>query len=209
MNLPPLPSVPPALAGRQTLAIRFAWTGRPKEGSRWLADVRRSATPLVDGIGPMRYSQVARIHADPVDPMPVRTGSALLRDLPERGIEAFLAAVGERGPHTIVELRALGGAIARAPRRPSAVCHRDAAYSLFMSGVPRPDGSALSVHAESVLTALAPWTMPGLLPNFAASDDAATIARCYDSAAARRLRRLADQYDPDHVLDVGQVARTA
>jgi FAD/FMN-containing dehydrogenase len=209
MNPPPLPHLPPAIAGRQTLAVRYAWTGDRDSGAAYLAELRDSATALVDTVGPMPYSEIGRIHADPVDPMPVSSRSALLGELPEEAVDAFLDAVGEHGPHTVVELRALGGAIARAPQHPSAVCHRDAAYQLFMSGVPTPDGAGLAAHADSVLGALAPWTMPGLLPNFAASDDPATIARYYDPATMARFATLADRYDPDHVLDTGQVARTA
>jgi hypothetical protein len=207
MNLPPLPHLPPAIAGRQTLAVRYAWIGDPESGAAYLAELRDSAAALLDTVGPMPYSAIGRIHADPVDPMPVSSRSALLGELPEEALDALMDAVGEHGPHTIVELRALGGAIARAPQHPSAVCHRDAGFQLFMSGVPVPDGTALSAHANSVLAALGPWTMPGLLPNFAASDDPATIARSYDPDTRQRLATLADRYDPDHVLHTGQVAR--
>jgi hypothetical protein len=210
MNLPPLPQLPPAIAGRSTVAIRFAWTGDPETGAACLAELRRAATPLLDSIGVMPYSELGRIHADPVDPMPVTTHSALLGDLPENGLEAFLAAIDGANPHTIVELRALGGALARGPRHPSAVCHREAAYSLFLSAVARPEtASAVTEHAEGVLSALAPWTMPGLLSNFEASDDPAVIARYYDVDTAQRLATLADHYDPYQVLDTGQVARVA
>ncbi len=208
MNLPPLPQLPAAIAGRQTVSIRFAWTGTPEIGARHLEEVRQVATPLVDGVGVLPYSAMGAIHGDPVEPMPVNSRSALLRELPESALSALVQAVGHGGPHTIVELRALGGAIARAPRHPSAVCHRDAAYQLFLSGSPAATADAIATHADQMLTALNPWTLPGLLPNFAASDDPASIARCYDADSWRRLTALADQYDPDRVLHTGQVART-
>jgi FAD/FMN-containing dehydrogenase len=208
MNLPPLPHVPAPIAGRQTVSIRFAWTGDASDGEMHLAELRRSADRLIDDIHVRPYAEIARIHGDPIDPMPVRSCSALLGDLPPEAVSALVDAVGDRGPHTIVELRALGGAIARTPRHASAVCHRDAAFSLFLSAAAQAEtATEVAGHAERVLDALAPWTMPALLPNFAASDDPDTIARCYDSATALRLEALADQYDPDHVLATGQVAR--
>ena len=209
MNLPPLPQLPPTIAGRQTVSIRFAWTADPEVGRRYLDEVRAAATPLIDGVRVMPYADLACIHADPVVPMPVRSCSALLDDLPEQGLAALIGAVGERGPHTIVELRALGGAIARPPRHRSAVCHRDAAYQLFLSGAPTADANVISAHTQRVLAALAPWTRAGLMPNFAASDDPESIARCYDADTRHWLGALAEQYDPEHILHTGQVARTA
>jgi hypothetical protein len=142
--------------------------------------------------------------------MPVNSRSALLSELPQSGIDALIGAVGDHNPHTIIELRALGGAIAREPRHPSAVGHRDAAYSLFLSAPARPDANpAIAEHTERVLTAMAMWTMPGLLPNFAASGDPAIIARYFDAETAGRLSTVADHYDPDHVLATGQVVRAA
>jgi FAD/FMN-containing dehydrogenase len=35
-QLPPLPEIPPPLAGRMTLGVRFLWTGDPEEGARLL-----------------------------------------------------------------------------------------------------------------------------------------------------------------------------
>ncbi len=208
MNLPPLPQLPPMIAGRSTVAVRFAWTGDPREGARLLAELRSVATPLIDDVRSRPYAEVARIHTDPVDPMPVASRSALLADLPSEGLDAFIAAAVLDNPHTIIELRALGGALARTPRHPSAVCHRDAAFSLFLSAPARPETRvAVDRHADDVLAAVDAWTLPGLLTNFAASDDPATIARCFDGPTASRLSRIADRYDPDRVLATGQVVR--
>ena len=68
--------------------------------------------------------------------------------------------------------------------------------------------NALDAHAGRVFGALQPWLAPGLLANFAAGDDPNQIARCYDTDTLFWLITLADQYDPDRVLQTGQVART-
>jgi FAD/FMN-containing dehydrogenase len=46
LQLPPLPGVPPPLAGRTTVAVRFVWTGDAAEGERLLEPVRSAARPL-------------------------------------------------------------------------------------------------------------------------------------------------------------------
>lgn len=157
MNLSALPQLPPPIAGRQTVAVRFAWTGNPQDGPQYLTELRRIAARLIDDIDVRPYSEIACIHLDPVEPMPVNSRSALLRNLPQQGIEALVSTVGGHNPHTIIELRALGGAIARTPRHPSAVCDRDASYSLFMSGAARTETTAaIADHTEKMLIAMAP-----------------------------------------------------
>ena len=210
LQLPPLPGVPGELAGRLTVAVRFAWTGDPAAGDRLLAPVLAAAAPLLDSIRVMPCAEIGSIHADPVEPMPVHEDLALLRDLPVELVDRLLAVAGpgSGSPQAAVELRHLGGAVARAPRHASAVCHRDAAFSLLTIGVPTPpDAGAVRRHASTVLTAAAPWSTGRLLPNFAASEDPARISRCYDADSLHWLGRLAEEHDPVGVLNVGQVAR--
>jgi hypothetical protein len=207
MNLPDLPHLPPQIAGRPTLTVRFAWTGPEDRGAELLSELRSVAATLLDEVRLRPYSEVGQVHTDPARPMASRYHSALLHDFPAEAVDRLVEAVGSASPHTLVEIRALGGAIARAPRHASAVCHREAAYAVFMSGVPSLDQEALDAHAMEVLSALARWTHPGLFANFAISDHPAVISRCFDEASRRRLLQLADIYDPAGVLAVGQVMR--
>jgi hypothetical protein len=125
-------------------------------------------------------------------------------------VDALLAAAGpgSGSRQTIVELRQLGGAVARAPRHRSAFCHRDAAFTLLTIGVPvPPDPEGVAADAARVLAAAYPWATGGRLPNFGVSDDPEKIADCYDPETLRWLGTLAEQYDPAGVLRVGQVVR--
>ncbi len=56
LRLPDLPGVPPPLAGRLTLAVRFAWTGEAADGEQVLAPMRAAATPIVDTVAVMPYA---------------------------------------------------------------------------------------------------------------------------------------------------------
>jgi hypothetical protein len=138
----------------------------------------------------------------------VLSHTALMDRLDDTALERLLAAVElGRNRQTLVELRQLGGALAREPRHRSAVCHRDAAYSLFMSGVPATGADAIETQARQILVAMSDWTAEGLLANFAASADPDVIARCYDGPTLRQLRALGAQYDPEQTLNTGQVVR--
>lgn len=70
MQLPPLPDVPPPLAGRLTVAVRFTSTEGTAVCDPLLAPIRASAEPILEAIGPMPYTAIGAVHADPVDPLP-------------------------------------------------------------------------------------------------------------------------------------------
>jgi hypothetical protein len=211
LQLPPLPAVPEPLAGRPTVAVRFASVAGDDAAAALLEELRAVATPLIDAVGPLPTSALGAIHADPVDPMPVHEGHALLRALPDDAVDALLAIAGPAAgsPQVIVELRLLGGALARAPRHASAFCQRDAAFSLCTIGVLAPPvAEAVPAHATALAAALEPWSTGGRLPNFAPSPDPAVNDRCYDAPTRAHLATLAAQHDPRGVLAVGQVVRS-
>jgi UDP-N-acetylenolpyruvoylglucosamine reductase len=210
LQLPPLPNVPPPLAGKMTVAVRFASVAQAEEAEPFLAPLRAVAEPLIDMIATTPYAAVGSIHADPTDPMPGHEASGLLRELTPETVEALLAVAGpgSRSPQAVVELRQLGGALAREPEQKSAFCHRGAAFSVLAIGVLAPEiAEIVPAHGAAVIAAMEPWATGGKLPNFAPSADPAEIALAYDEDTRAWLGALAAQNDPDGVLDVGQVVR--
>jgi FAD/FMN-containing dehydrogenase len=202
LRLPAMPGVPGPLAGRCTVAVRFAWVGDTAEGERVLAPMHAAAPVLLGAVAPMPYAQIGAIHADPVDPMPTMESAHLLGSLPREAADALLAVAGPNAecPQVSVELRLLGGAVAR-PVGPSAVCHRDAAFSLLLIGVDVPPlHDVTAAHAAEVAIAVAPWTAGGALPNFGGAATPERVRRTYDARTLERLATLAAAYDPDGVL---------
>lgn len=209
-QLPAVPGVPAVLAGRLTVAVRYCALGDPGEAARLLAPMRAVATPVLDTVAQQPFAALGAVHADPVDPMPVHEGHALLRALPAEAVDALLAVAGsESGSvQTVVELRLLGGALAREPRHASALRHRDAAYSMCLIGAPvGPVAEQVVAHSRAVVAAMAPWATGGQFPNFAPEAGAERLRRCYDEDTLHWLGQLANRYDPVGILAVGQVAR--
>lgn len=209
LQLPPLPDVPPPLAGKLTFAVRYASLAEHAEAEALIAPIRAVAAPLIDIVGPMPYSAMGAIHADPVDPMPVHENGTLLGELGEEAVEALLALAGpgSQSPQIVVEVRLLGGAMSRPAAQRSAFCHRQAAYNLMTIGVLAPPiAEHVAPHAAAIVGAVAPWSV-GQLPNFSPGSDPAWLARCYDEDTLAWLSALADQHDPAGVLRVGQVVR--
>ena len=210
LQLPELPDVPPPLAGRFTVAVRYVAVGDTGEALDLLTPMRAVAPALLDAVGVMPYAAIAAVHADPPHPMPVYENHTLLNRLTTETVDALLAVAGpDTGSlQTMTELRLLGGAFARPARHRSALCHRDAAYALTTIGAPVPEfAEAVTAHSRAVVGAAAPWSTGRQLPNFAPASDPARLARCYDEDTLYQLAALAERYDPAGVLRVGQVAR--
>ncbi|MEX5708135.1 FAD-binding protein [Parafrankia sp. FMc6] len=212
MRLPAMPAVPPPLAGRCTVAVRYAWVGDPADGERAIDPIRGLAPAIFGGLGVMPFTALGMINADPVDPMPVHERSVLLRELPDAAVRTLLALIGPAAdcPQVFVELRLLGGALAREPRESSAVCHREAAYSLLTIGIAAPPiVEATAGHAAAVMDAVQPWSGGISAPNFGSTTDPVLVALKYDMAALARLATLTASYDPRARMAASHPVRAA
>jgi hypothetical protein len=206
-QLPPLPEIPPPLAGRMTLGIRFAWTGQPEEGARLLDEIRAVAPVILDDAFHRPYTDIDHVHADPVDPMPVYDPAILLNDFPAEAADRLLAVAGygSGSPQVMVEVRALGGAYAREAEHPNAFSHRAARYSVLVVGMaPNDEGLA---HADQVFASLGNWDTGGCWPNFGPAIDGASARRAYAPDTLARLQAVVEKYDPDGVLRLGTWTR--
>jgi FAD/FMN-containing dehydrogenase len=199
LRLPAMPDVPPPLAGKLTLSLRFAWTGEPEEGERLLAPMRAVAAVLIDDVAHKPYTAVDSVHQDPVDPMPVTEGTTLLASFPAEAADALLAQAGADAQTSlvIVEVRQLGGAYARAGE-PTAFDHRGAAFSVLTVGIAMDPTTGPST--ERVLGSLEPWSTGGVWPNFASPHDADSARRAYTPATLARIAEIRRRYDPRGVL---------
>ncbi len=206
-QLPPLPEVPPPLAGRMTIGVRFLWTGDPEEGARLLNELRAVAPVILDDAALKPYTAVDSVHADPVDPMPVIDPAILMDGFPAEAAEMLLAVAGHGSgsPQVMIEVRQLGGAYAREPEHPNAFDHRDAKFSLLVVGM-APDPRAAS-HAELVFAAMGDWDTGTVWPNFGPVSDARSARRAYDEATLQRLAEITRRYDPAGVLQYGRYTR--
>ena len=205
-QLPPMPGVPPELADRLTLSVRYVWTGDAEEGERRFAEIRESAPVILDDVALKPYTAIDSVHTDPLDPTPAYEAAAVLTGFPEEAVDALLALTGpgSDSPQILVEVRQMGGATARGGDHESAFNSRDAAYSLLTVGIAGTPG--VEAHASAILDALAPWTGGHRMPNF--TFDPSEYVDAYDESTQARLRSAIRAYDPHGVMAIGRVLFT-
>ncbi len=209
LRLPPLPELPEPLRGQLVLHVRFAHVGDDADGERLVAPMRATARPIVDTISSMPYSSLAQIHNDPATPMPYTEGGALLSHLDHEGLDELIARVGPTAdvPLVAVELRQLGGALAREASVPNAVPGRSAAFTLHVIGAPVPEllDTVLPGLIQSTLDAMTPWLAVEGPPNFfGRANRAGQLDTCWAPEQAARLKAARADVDPDSVFGISK-----
>jgi FAD/FMN-containing dehydrogenase len=205
LRLPPLPEIPEPLRGTFTVHLRVGYLGSDEDGARLLAPMREVAPPMMDLVARMPYAELDRIHMDPEHPVPFEEAGMVLRELGPDTIAAVLEQAGpdSRCPLLLVEMRLMGGALAR--ERDDAVGGRDAAYTLFGVGALMPPvAEAVPGAIADLMAAGAPWSTGGSMVNFhGVPGDAGDRARPWPAQTFERLQRARATYDPGNLFRFG------
>ena len=120
-SCPTCQGVPPMLAGRLTLSVRYVWTGDAEEGERRFAAMREAAPVILDDVADKPYTAIDSVHTDPLDPTPAYEAADGAHRLPRGGRRRAARADRARAspsPQILVEVRQMGGAYARPGRAP-------------------------------------------------------------------------------------------
>ena len=205
LRLPPAPFVPEFLRGTFVVAVRVSFLGDQAAGDALLARLRAAATPLLDTVADIPYTEFAGIHADPSTPAPFLEASGLLGPLTPAAVDLLLEWAGPDSdcPVPMLELRQLGGALARGRVEANAAARRGASFLLNALVIGTPDAAAGGVEwTDALLHALTPFTVGGKIVNFLASSDvdAQSVADAFDPQTFARLRRLKAAVDPGNAF---------
>jgi hypothetical protein len=203
--LPDQPDVPEPLRGRFVTHLRLACLGPAEEGRRLVQPLRDLAPTLLDTVTDMPYSGVASIHGD----LPV-AGSYYINTFQLTGLDhgtifALLELAGPDSDGRIgIEIRHLGGALARPPTVPNAVAHRSAPFQLYSASVlgTGEDTEVRAAHAKLVHL-LQPWNSSYRTLNFMAGiahNDPAAVRAAYTDDAYQRLVEIKTGFDPDNMF---------
>jgi FAD/FMN-containing dehydrogenase len=201
ITFPDIEAVPAPLRGRFVAHVRVTYVGSPAEAERLIAPLRAVATPLVDTVRPLPIVEFGTIHGDPTRPQPVSCGGAVLPRWDDAAIAVLLDEIGPTTPH-MLELRHLGGALARPAAVADAVGHRDAAFNVFTSAYPGPAFEQAAAMQTALYERLLPWSGGRSLYNFTARPDGrpADAGGAFDAATLARLRAIKVACDPQNLF---------
>lgn len=206
IELPDIPFIPEPTRGRYIAHVRIAYSGPTDQGEQLVQPLRDVAPALLDTVQDMPYSEVGSIHSEPTDPVPFYSRNTMLSDFDHNAVETLLDAAGpdSKAPY-LVELRHLGGALARPALVPNAIGRRDAQLVLYSGSVVSPGEQDTVRAAQRALhEALSPWGTGGVCLNFLTGPDITLddLRSAYLPDDFARLTELKRRYDPDNMFRI-------
>jgi FAD/FMN-containing dehydrogenase len=185
------------------VVVAVCYVGDLGEGERVVAPLRRLAAPIADVVGPMPYPGIFALNEiGEVRGLRHHVRSHFLPTLDDAALRALVdAAAATMTPETLVQLRALAGAMARVPADATAFAHRDARYLLMVTDFgQQADGDATRADRTGQLwRALRPYAR-GVYVNFLGDEGPERVREAYPPATYARLAALKAQYDPTNLF---------
>jgi FAD/FMN-containing dehydrogenase len=206
MPAPEAPFVPPDAVGRLAIFALMVHSGDLEAGLRAIEPFRRIAPPIADMLGPMSYPDIYPPEDPDYRPTPAQRtmfvnaidgddGAAIIRHL--ESSDSSLRAV---------QLRVLGGAMARVPMDATAFAHRRsrilATIVSFHDKTPR-DRARRKAWADE-LAGLLHDGDDGAYVNFLQDEGQDRVRAAYPGPTWERLVAIKRRYDPTNVFRLNQ-----
>jgi FAD/FMN-containing dehydrogenase len=206
MRIPPMPFVPAEQVGKLSVVVMFVWCGDPGEGQAALEPFRRLASPLAEAALPMPYPGIYQLLAEGERRSLGAHRSRFLTTIDDAAAEAMLDAMAEpSSPMAMIQIRVLGGAMARVQADATAFTQREAPVMLLII-TPYEDPSTEAEHVA--------WTVAlhdalaandaGVYSNFLEAEGDARIRAAYPNGTYERLADVKRRYDPTNLFRLNQ-----
>jgi FAD/FMN-containing dehydrogenase len=197
---PPMPFIPEDAHGKPILIGLMAYVGPINQGEAVFAPFRSLAEPYADMVRPMRYPE---LYEGPEQQVRFASGSNFFADSLETGAPEVIL---EQLPQSTammkgVQLRVLGGALARVPNDATAFAHRD--RRLFVNVTAMYADTAERETHDAWVARLADSLgkdRAGGYVGFLGDADEPAIRAAYPGSTWDRLRQLKSRYDPDNLF---------
>jgi FAD/FMN-containing dehydrogenase len=198
IHFPPDPALPAQVRDQAFAVVMAAFLGSEADGRELLAPLHALA-PAMDTLAVQPPDGLSELAMDPPEPLPFRLSHSLVDELTNPAIDEIVELSGPGAALQLIQLRHLGGALARTPdgagaraTLPGEVC----ALGLGIAFEPDAEPAVRSgLHAFD--RALAPRRV-GDYPNFV--ENPADASAFFDPATWSRLRQVKALYDPDDLF---------
>jgi hypothetical protein len=205
MPAPPMPFVPEEQHGKLAILALICWSGPVEEAEKAIAPFRALGEPLADMVQPMPYPGM--FPPDDEEYRPLAVARTMFVDRVDSGVAELIVDRLENSDAAmrVVQLRPMGGAIARVPVDATAFAHRN---SKIMTNVASfYEGPADRPIREQWVTELSGQLRQndtGAYVNFLGDDGADAVRAAYPGSTWERLTQVKAQYDPDNVFRLNQ-----
>jgi FAD/FMN-containing dehydrogenase len=200
MLAPPMPFIPEEAHGQPIVIGLIAYVGPVDRGESVVAPFRALAEPYADMVRPMLYPE---LYEGPEQEVRFASGANFFADsLGPAGANAILEQLPQSSAMMkAVQLRVLGGALARVPKDTTAFAHRDRDLFVNVAAMYMDAAEADTQDAwvDGLSDALGRDDAGGYV-GFMGEEDDATIRSAYTGATWDRLRQLKSHYDPDNLF---------
>ncbi|HVB64502.1 MAG TPA: FAD-binding oxidoreductase, partial [Nitrolancea sp.] len=207
MPAPPLPIIPAEAHGKPAFIVLVCYAGDIEEGQRAVAPLRALAEPIAELLVPMPYSALFDFTAAGSHRHAGTVKSGFLDGLSDGAIEAIVENVRTSfDPFAMIQIRALGGAMARVSNDATAFAHRD--KSLFLALINTGVEMENRKWVDELWSSLQPYTS-GVYVNFLGDEGEDRIREAYPALTYARLAGVKLRYDPTNVFKFNQNIKPA
>ncbi len=202
MVAPPLPFVPPEHHGTPAIMIRLCYAGATDAGERAVARLRGLAPPIVDLVRAMPYRGLYEMDEEYDQPL-VAVRSMFVDSITLADAETIIEQIrATSAPMASVELRPLGGAMARVHAEATAFAHRSrrvmaTAAVIYKRSEDRPRHEA---WVEHLAAAIRDGSCDSAYVNFLGNDGPSRLRCAYPGATWDRLVAIKRRYDPGNLF---------
>jgi hypothetical protein len=205
MSCPPLPFVPAEYYGKVVLMALMAYAGDVESGNNAVAPFRALATPIADMVRPMPYPGLY----PPEDPSyrPKAVVRNMFLDHIDHDIAATIVRTLEASDAQmrVVQLRVLGGVMARVPADATAFPHRRAKImaniAVFFQDA--ADERVRTAWATDFAATLNQGDDTAYV-NFLSDEGAGRVRAAYPGPTWDRLVAVKTKYDPQNMFRLNQ-----
>jgi FAD/FMN-containing dehydrogenase len=207
---PPMPFVPEEYHGKLVVMALMTYAGETEAGQRAIAPFRSLATPIADMVRPMPYPETY----PPEQPgfHPIATARTMFVDEIDRpGIETMLGQLKtSTAMMRSVQIRVLGGAMARVPEEATAFAHRDRRFMVNVAALyERPEQAQEYAPWVADLAAQLQRGPVGAYIGFLGDEGEARVRDAYPKPTWDRLAEVKSRYDPTNLFRLNQNVRPA
>lgn len=212
MHAPPAPFIPEEYVGKTVLLLKVVYAGDPAKGQRAVQPLRDLADPIADVVSPIPYPVMFNFTAPSNEPAFAAVRSMFSNGLGDETIEAVIEQVEHATtPICMVEMRPLGGAVARVAPGATAFGHRDKDY--FVSAIavwhdPSEDGDTNREWTAETFGRLR-QDAAGTYANFLGDEGRDRVREAYPSDTYAKLAVVKARYDPRNVFKFNQNIKPA